>query len=291
MDISVIIGAQNARTNIRQCLSVLTAQAHNAEIIVVDGSTDGTADIVAADFPQVTLIRSDSHAFVPHLWKIGLDSAQGSIVAFTIAQCIPADDWLEQIRRAHQADIAGVGGPLDGPANGSRMDWAHYFVRYNAFLPSGKRGPVHDIAGDNAAYKRADLALCEHEMRDGFWETLVHVRLRAVGKTLLLTPEVCVRLSAGSSSMTAVRTRFWHARNYASTRPGNRLPKRLLRIATSPLLMPVLLLRIYRRVAAQRPDWLPLFWRSFPQLLLFVGAWSLGEASGYILPQRARSNA
>jgi glycosyltransferase involved in cell wall biosynthesis len=285
--ISIIVGAQNARNTIRDCLRSLTAQDDGAEIIVVDGSTDGTADIVASEFPKARLLREDPRRFVPHLWKAGLDRAQGDIIAFTIAHCITPSDWRMQILAAHQEqEVAGVGGPLDGPINGSAMDWALYFVRYNAFLPPGKRGGVQDIAGDNAAYKRADLMICQETMKDGFWETLVHNQLRAAGRKLVMVPEVCVRLSGGSSDMAAVRTRFWHGRHYGSTRPGNTLTMRIVRTLASPGLIPVLLARIYRRVKGQRPDWLPQFWRVVPQLLLFTGAWSLGEASGYVMPQR-----
>jgi glycosyltransferase involved in cell wall biosynthesis len=285
-EISIIVGAQNARYTIRDCLQSLTAQADPAEIIVVDGSTDDTAGIVASEFPQVRLLRENPRRFVPHLWKTGLDSAQGDIVAFTIAHCVPTPDWRLQILTAHKEGVAGVGGPLDGPANGSAMDWAHYFVRYHAFLPPGKRGEVMDIAGDNAAYKRSDLMICQEAMKDGFWETLVHTQLKAAGKKLVMIPEVCVRLSSGTSHMAAVRTRFWHGRHYGSTRSGSTLTMRIVRTVASPLLIPVLLLRIYRRVKTQRPDWLPRFWGVLPQLLLFTMAWSLGEVSGYIMPQR-----
>ncbi|MGH9843090.1 MAG: hypothetical protein ACREEM_30495 [Blastocatellia bacterium] len=55
--LSVVIGSHNARTSVRDCLSVLAPQCdeHGAELIVVDNSTDGTFEVVSAEFPRVKL--------------------------------------------------------------------------------------------------------------------------------------------------------------------------------------------------------------------------------------------
>lgn len=293
--ISVIIGAKNARQTIGLCLRALIAQASDiaTELIVVDGSTDGTAQLVAAEFPQVRLLRRGKHYLVPQLWGMGFDCAQGEIIAFTNAQCIPADDWLATIMAAHsdeRADslgIAGVGGPIEGPVGGNSRDWATYFARYNGYLPPGRQEFVNDVAGDNAAYKYAALESCHEEMQSGFWETLVHLRLRAEGQRLMMMPEMRVQLGRGSSLLAIATMRLQHGRHYGSTRPSNSPFMRLIRVLTAPLIAPVLLLRIINRVLKQRPDWTPQLMQALPALLLLLTAWTIGEVSGYIVPQRS----
>ena len=287
----MIVGGYNARATVRACLTTLTQQTAvvNAEIIFVDASTDGTADLVAAEFPAVVLLHGNRNSLVPHLWRLGLDAARGAIIAFTIAQCIPAKDWLSQILLAHRNGPAGVGGPIDGPTNGSGLDWALYFARYSAYLSPGTPGFVDEIPGDNAAYKRIALSRCQEEMREGFWETLVHVRLRANGEKLQWSPQMSVRLGAAGNLGATAALRFRHGRHYGATRPGgNSLLKRLARVAASPLIVPALTARILGRVRRQRPDWTVHFLRALPALIVLLNAWALGEISGYLSSRKNR---
>jgi hypothetical protein len=295
-EISVIVGAQDAQATIVECLRSLTVQAARGrvEIIVAGAARDCSVEIAASQFPQVLIVRGAAGSLVPHLWRLGYDQSRGRLVAFTNAHCIPADDWLEQMLAAHQAEIAGVGGPIEGPARPRATDWALYFARYSAYLPPGQAGPVDEIAGDNAAYKRAALELCQREMAGGFWETLAHRRLRAEGMPLIFNPNMRVRLGAvsggtseqGGASVTPLAAvRFRHGRHYGSTRPGSGWLMRMARLAATPLLLPALLSRIAGRVRRDRPDWMPHFVRALPALIAIVGAWTIGEAAGYAWPQ------
>ena len=58
--LSVVIGAHNAAHVIDECLSALEAQdgRSDAEIILADCSTDGTAEIVRTRFPSVQVTWS-----------------------------------------------------------------------------------------------------------------------------------------------------------------------------------------------------------------------------------------
>lgn len=285
--ISVVVGAQNARATIRDCLNALLAQTVPAEVIVVDGSQDGTAEIVAAEFPQVQLIRGDARALMPHLWQQGVDRAQAPAVALTIAHCVPSPRWLEHLLAGLEQGAAGVGGPITGPEGQGAVAWALYFARYSAYIPPGAQGIVPEIPGDNAAYSRAALEPCAAVMANGFWETLVHVCLHQQGGHLVMLPEAEVRLGGGASLLSLAQSRFRHGRHYGSTRPGSTPVKRLVRAAAAPLVIPLMLLRIARRVQPQQPGWMRHFYTALPALLMLLGAWTLGEFSGYLLPQRS----
>ncbi len=60
--LSVIITSWNAGRTIRACLDSLRAQetAASLETILVDSSTDGTADLVRRDYPEVRVITFPS---------------------------------------------------------------------------------------------------------------------------------------------------------------------------------------------------------------------------------------
>ncbi len=101
-------------------------------------------------------------------------------MALTIAQMVPADDWVEQIRTLHRRfDV--VGGAIDPGARLRLSDWAEYFCRYAPDMRPFPARETLDLPGDNAAYKRAVLAIVGDSYRDGFWEPFVHRRLAADG--------------------------------------------------------------------------------------------------------------
>ncbi len=106
--VSVIMAAYNARPYIEQtCRSVL-AQSHAClELIVVDdGSTDGTSDVVAAlgeADPRVRLI-TQANSGVAAARNAGISAAQGAFVAPIDSDDVWAPAKLErQVRRLREA--------------------------------------------------------------------------------------------------------------------------------------------------------------------------------------------
>src|SRR5688572_28138580 len=94
--LSVVIGSHNSKASIKDCLEALQRQQDGvgAEIIVVDNSTDGADDLIARDFPDVTLVRLHSACFIPELWEAGIRISRGEVVALTTAHCVPASNWM-----------------------------------------------------------------------------------------------------------------------------------------------------------------------------------------------------
>ncbi|MCX6563171.1 MAG: glycosyltransferase [Candidatus Aminicenantes bacterium] len=74
--VSIVIVVWNALEFLRPCLRSIFAPGSdrsNTELFVVDnGSTDGTADRVAAEFPQVRLIRRAENLVSPAANNIAL---------------------------------------------------------------------------------------------------------------------------------------------------------------------------------------------------------------------------
>lgn len=95
--ISVIIPVYNDAARLALCLERLERQtvADSAEILVVDnGSTEDLAG-VKRRFPDVRwLLERTPGSYAAR--NTGVAAARGRIFAFTDADCLPADDWLEQ---------------------------------------------------------------------------------------------------------------------------------------------------------------------------------------------------
>ncbi|MCU1293307.1 MAG: glycosyl transferase [Bryobacterales bacterium] len=93
---SIIIPTFNGSARIRNCLDSLVRQTagRNVEILVVDdGSTDSTADVVRG-YSSARLI-SQANAGPASARNRGALEAQGEILLFTDDDCVPMPDWLE----------------------------------------------------------------------------------------------------------------------------------------------------------------------------------------------------
>jgi glycosyltransferase involved in cell wall biosynthesis len=111
--VSVIIPAFNSARTLGYCLTALQRQTLPAvcfDVIVVDdGSLDDTKD-VALLFPEVQFI-SINHQGPAAARNFGVTNSSAEIVLFTDADCIPAEDWVENmIAPFDEEDVVGVKG-------------------------------------------------------------------------------------------------------------------------------------------------------------------------------------
>lgn len=83
MDISVVIVSYNGRDYLRRCLGSLREHTRGVEyeVVVVDNaSLDGTADMVAAEFPTVRLLRQPGNAGLSLALNQGIRLSSGEMV-------------------------------------------------------------------------------------------------------------------------------------------------------------------------------------------------------------------
>lgn len=81
VDISVVVVSYNTREWLATCLGSLPAasQSHSYEVIVVDNaSRDGSADVVAEEFPQVRLVRNGENVGFGRAVNQGAALARGA---------------------------------------------------------------------------------------------------------------------------------------------------------------------------------------------------------------------
>ena len=97
---SVIIPAYNAKGTIEKCLSNLENQSiprGDYEVILVDdGSTDSTPDIIRR-FPVKYFWQSNQGPAAAR--NKGAQEAHGDIILFTDADCVPQNNWIEEMVR------------------------------------------------------------------------------------------------------------------------------------------------------------------------------------------------
>jgi GT2 family glycosyltransferase len=114
-DVSVCIANWNCRALLRACLESLLdhPQAASLEIIVVDnGSTDGAADMVAAEFPEVILHRNSNNLGFARANNQAAQRARGRYLLFLNNDTwVPPGALLSLVGFADSHPDLGIVGP------------------------------------------------------------------------------------------------------------------------------------------------------------------------------------
>jgi hypothetical protein len=279
-ELTVIVGSLDAGTHLPECLASLQSACAglDAEILVVDASAPDGMDDVRERFASARFIAMPPGTLVPALWGRGLRDARGRIVAFTIAQCRVGAGWARSLIDGIRSGAVGVGGPLDVLPGTSATGRATFYLRYSAWLGSPD-GPVHEIAGDNAAYDHVALRTVGSDAQESFWEVEAHARFRELGRTLIMHSGATAWFTDDTALSTMAARRFAHGRHSGAFRVRRGIRTRWQMIVAAPLVPFVLLARVARRVARARGHVLR-FVTSLGAFLVLATAWAAGEAFG-----------
>lgn len=280
--VTVVVAAVNARRTIAGALKRFEDEAAGlGEVILVDASRDGTAQLALECAQRTAVIQQPLGALVPELWREGLQRTQTPLVAFSTAAMVPCRGWLRAlVARLDETGAAVVGGPIVPGATLTRFDRALFLQRFWNYLPPLAQQGAIEPPGDNALYRREALGGLEPLWQQGFWEAPIHRQLRLRGERLEMAPEAVLAFQGGSHPLTVLRHRLAHARNYAAGRCAHwGFWQRVGRLAAVPVVPALLAARI---VGALHGRARPL--RSWavaaPHLALLLAAWSFGEALG-----------
>lgn len=120
--ISVIIVSWNTRELLRGCLNSIRTAAGSLvhEVIVVDNaSTDGSPEMVAKEFPAVTLIQSKENLGFAHGNNLGIERASGSWLALVNSDVVVHPGCFERlVNYLETHEKAGLVGPAVFGGNG-----------------------------------------------------------------------------------------------------------------------------------------------------------------------------
>lgn len=169
--INVVIPVFNRKKLTRQCLACLTRQTYrNFRVIVVDdGSTDGTADMIRREFPEVIVLTGDGNLWWTEGTNWGIRYAQQHPSAGQNAvpsAVVPeedfvltlnddtevGDDYLQTLIDAYQQHKPClVGSPSVDIANPNKLEFAGTYA--NLYFANG-RGLAADYNFDYQELKR-----------------------------------------------------------------------------------------------------------------------------------------
>jgi O-antigen biosynthesis protein len=131
--ISVVVVTYNSRQDIAACLQALLASVGTRpEITVVDNcSGDGTADVVAADFPSVRLLRSPANLGFGGGNNLGFAASTGDLLVTVNPDVRLRAGALQALATAFAADTRlGIAGAKLFFADGSTIQHAGGIVNY-----------------------------------------------------------------------------------------------------------------------------------------------------------------
>ncbi|MDT7808766.1 MAG: hypothetical protein QOJ70_2579 [Acidobacteriota bacterium] len=96
--VSVVVPVWNDDARLPFCLRALEAQTypgHLYEVVVVDNDSAEPIARIVERFTHARVVREARHgSYVAR--NAGVEQAQGEVIAFTDADCLPAPDWLEK---------------------------------------------------------------------------------------------------------------------------------------------------------------------------------------------------
>lgn len=108
-DCSVVVVSWNTRELLEACLASVVAKAPGAEIAVVDnGSSDGSADLVRAKFPQAVLVANPSNRGFARAVNQGIEASKRPVVVLLNPDATLTDGALDGLLQVLESD-ANIG--------------------------------------------------------------------------------------------------------------------------------------------------------------------------------------
>jgi len=258
--VSVVIPARNEAQHIEDCLSALRTQTYPPElieIIVADGgSTDGTADLVAATTtadPRVRLISNPSGRTASGL-NAAIREAGGDVILRMDGHAVPAPTYVERcVGRLESDAVWAVGGRMV-KSSSSRLGRA---IAAASSSPFGVGDSVFHYAEKVQAVESVYLGCWPRWVFDrigSFDEEMVRTeddelsyRIRQAGGTILFDPSIEVayrpRESLGALFDQHRQYGFWKVRVFqkhpGSIRWRHLVPGMLTAVLATGILLPI----------------------------------------------------
>lgn len=239
VDLSVVIVSYNTRDLLRQCLQSIEADRLPAdlEVFVVDNaSADGSADMVAAEFPAVCVVRSSINLGFAAANNLAFDVARGRYVLLLNSDARADVETLRRAVRKMDAapGVGAAGGRLVDPSGhpqpsarcfpsplndllalsglAARFPRSRWFGRFDrTWADPAKPARVDWVPGAFTILRREALA-CIGNFDERFFLYYEEVdlcrRLAAAGYEIWYWPDLLVTHIGGASSKTVRKVSF-----------------------------------------------------------------------------------
>lgn len=264
MKVTVIIPIYNNQESIKKCIEALLRQDYpksDYEVIVVnDGSTDGTADVVNA-YPVRYISQKNQGPAAAR--NRGAGEATGDIILFTDSDCVPDPDWIrEMVKPFDVPDVVAVKGAYKTSQRAltARFAQIEFEERFNML----KKAESIDMVDTYSAGFRRGIFL-EMEGFDTSFpvanneDTELSYRMSRLGFRMIFNPGAVVcHLNHPDSIKRYARLKFW--RGYWRMVVYKRFPDKMIKDTYTPQTLKLQILSLF------------LFFAGIPLILFFPAA-------------------
>ena len=178
MDISVVIVGWNAKRYLELCLESVadSAPRRSMEIIVVDNnSSDGSAELIEARFPQVKVIRGKENLGYPRGCNVGIQESQGRYIALVNPDVQVLPGCLDSLAEFLDGNptVGMVGPRVFNPDMSQQSTCRRFPTLWNNFCSaaglSGRFRKSRVFAGEHMFYFGHDRTLAVEVLVGCFW--------------------------------------------------------------------------------------------------------------------------
>jgi len=270
--ISVVIPIHNASEGLGACLDALERQTTPLdEIIVVnDGPVDAAVEAIADRQGVIFLSQQQKGAAAAR--NLGAEQAQGEILLFTDADCVPESNWVEaMIAPFADREVIGVCGVVRTRQTGliPRFIQLEYDYRYRNiarhtqidFVNTGTAGYRKRVFMDSGGFR-------EHLL--GAEDTELSFRLASAGYRMVFAPQAIVYHSHPESIVEYARRKNHYS--YWRTLVYRRHPRKAVADSRTPQAQKIQVGLLFLLVTAATGSvfWRGLGWLAGGLALLFL---------------------
>jgi len=269
---------------LEQCLQSLDSQdgIERAEVILADGSVNGSATAVCDLFPRVHYLPLGP-VNMPTGKAAAIRATRGEIIAILDPTDLAEPGWIREIIEGMASEqVTAVGGTVLPGDDESAGNVAAYLFEYGAFAPPCASGPTDgDLPGNNVAYRRSFLVEGAADLLEaGFFKPFFHKRIRERGGTLHTRSGMRVRHATRHRLGSFGQRCFHHGRCFgAMRRRAATSARRALYLSFAPVVPGLLAWRHVLR-AVRHPMTRRLLPRALLALVTICACWGVGEWLG-----------
>ncbi len=253
MKVSVIVPAYNSQKFISKCIEALLAQKYQCDdyeiIIIDDGSTDRTAEIVRA-YPVKYLFQKNQGPAAAR--NIGAKEAKGEIILFTDSDCVPSDNWIEEmIRPFEEPEVMAVKGAYRNRQKSIMARFAQ--LEFEERFEMLKRAKSIDMIDTYSAGYRRSIFLQMGGFDTNFpvannEDTELSYRMSKLNYKMVFNPEAIVyHLNHPNSLARYMKLKFW--RGYWRMVVYKKFPDKMLKDTYTPQTLKLQILFLFLLLA------------------------------------------